>query len=61
MGEASKEFKQGMKEGPKEAEVEGPCPFCEADVAKDSKFCPGCGKPATEIVAAREAQTQKSA
>ena len=61
MGEASKEFKQGMKEGPKEVPVEGPCPFCKADVAKDSKFCPGCGKPAEDIIAARNEQAKKTA
>lgn len=61
MGEASKEFKQGMKHQPTEqAPVEGPCPFCEAEVPKDSKFCPGCGKSADEIVAARSRQAQKS-
>lgn len=54
MGQASKEFKQGMKEASKEApKVEGACPFCEAEVPADSRFCPGCGKPADEIVEAR--------
>jgi TatA/E family protein of Tat protein translocase len=61
MGEASKEFKQGMKDGHKEAEVEGPCPFCKTEVSKDAKFCPGCGKPAEEIVAARADQARKTA
>ena len=51
MGQAGKEFKQGMKEGYKEEPVEGPCPFCETKVPGDSKFCPGCGKSADEIVA----------
>jgi TatA/E family protein of Tat protein translocase len=51
MGQAGKEFKAGMKEGYQEEPVEGACPFCGVDVAADSKFCPGCGKPAAEIVA----------
>jgi TatA/E family protein of Tat protein translocase len=50
MGQAGKEFKSGLKEGYQEQPVEGPCPFCEADVPPDSKFCPGCSKPAAEIV-----------
>lgn len=53
MGQASKEFKTGMKEGYKEEPVEGPCPFCGVEVPSDSKFCPGCAKPASEIVAER--------
>lgn len=62
MGQASKEFKQGMKEGYEHAPVEGPCPHCGTDVPKESKFCPGCGKSADEIVAAKqESETPKSA
>ncbi len=61
MGQASKEFKQGMKEGYKEQPVEGPCPFCSAQVPADSKFCPGCGKSADEIVAEKNNRAQKSA
>jgi sec-independent protein translocase protein TatA len=57
MGQASKEFKTGMKEGYKEVPVEGPCPFCGTEVQKESKFCPGCGKPAEDIVAARAKET----
>lgn len=58
MGQAGKEFKQGLKDGYEEQPVEGPCPFCATDVPADSKFCPGCGKKAAEIVAARgERQT----
>lgn len=53
MGQAGKEFKSGLKEGYKEQPVEGPCPFCEVDVPADSKFCPGCARPADEIVAER--------
>jgi sec-independent protein translocase protein TatA len=63
MGQAGKEFKSGMKEGYKEQPLEGPCPFCQTDVPGESKFCPGCGKSADEIVAekTRIAQTKKPA
>jgi TatA/E family protein of Tat protein translocase len=61
MGQASKEFKAGMKEGAKAPPVEGPCPFCGMDVPGDAKFCPGCSKPADEIVAERARQSPKSA
>ena len=69
MGQAGKEFKEGMKEGYKEQPVEGPCQFCNADVSADSKFCPGCARSAEDIVAeknkrvaaASEAKTKKSA
>ena len=54
MGQAGKEFKSGLKEGYQEEDVEGPCPFCGAAVGAEAKFCPGCGKPATEIVAEKE-------
>lgn len=57
MGQAGKEFKAGMKEGYVAQPIEGPCPFCGVEIAPDSKFCPGCAKPAAEIVAAREAKT----
>lgn len=53
MGQAGKEFKEGLKEGYKEEGVEGPCPFCSAEIAADAKFCPGCGKPAAEVLAKR--------
>lgn len=58
MGQAGKEFKSGLKEGYTETPVEGPCPFCNADVPAEAKFCPSCGKPADEIVAEK---TKKSA
>ena len=61
MGQASKEFKSGLKEGYKAPAVEGPCPFCGVEVPPDAKFCPGCGKDADEIVAARAQQSPKSA
>lgn len=53
MGQASKEFKQGLKEGHKDEPVEGPCPFCGVAVPAEAKFCPGCSKSADEIVAAK--------
>lgn len=61
MGQAGKEFKEGMKEGHQPQPVEGPCPFCGADVPGESKFCPGCAKSADEIVAEKTKQEQKSA
>jgi TatA/E family protein of Tat protein translocase len=54
LGQAGKEFKSGLKEGYSEEAVEGPCPFCETKVPAESKFCPGCGKSAEEIVAEKE-------
>ena len=57
LGQSSKEFKEGLKEGHKAQPVEGPCPFCGVEVPPDSKFCPGCAKSAEDIVAAREKQT----
>ena len=56
MGQAGKEFKAGMKEGYQEQPVEGPCPFCQTEVTPDSKFCPGCGKSADDIVAEKTKQ-----
>ncbi len=53
MGQAGREFKAGLKEGYTEESVEGPCPFCGANVPDDAKFCPGCSKPAAEIVSER--------
>ena len=62
IGQSSKEFREGLKEGYKEEmTAEGPCPFCETNVPADSKFCPGCGKTADEIVAEKAKQTPKSA
>ena len=58
MGQASKEFKQGLKEGHKDEPVEGPCPFCGVAVPPEAKFCPGCSKSAEEIVATK---TKKAA
>lgn len=57
MGQAGKEFREGLKEGYKEQPVEGPCPFCETQVPADSKFCPGCGKSADDIIAERPKKT----
>jgi sec-independent protein translocase protein TatA len=56
MGQAGKEFKEGMKDGYRAEPVEGPCPFCETKVAAESKFCPGCGKSADDIVAEKARQ-----
>ena len=61
MGQAGKEFKEGFKEGHQEQPVEGPCPFCSVDVPADSKFCPGCGKSSTEIVAEKTKQAEAKA
>ena len=61
MGQAGKEFKDGMKEGYKEQPVEGPCPFCGVQVPAESKFCPGCARSAEDIVAEKGKQAQKSA
>ncbi len=60
MGQAGKEFKQGLKEGHVEQPVEGPCPFCGAEVPAASKFCPGCARSSEEIVA-EKAKQPKSA
>jgi sec-independent protein translocase protein TatA len=51
MGQAGKEFKEGFRQGTKDQPLEGPCPFCGANVESDAKFCAGCGKSADEIVA----------
>jgi sec-independent protein translocase protein TatA len=59
MGQASKEFKSGLKEGYKEEPVEGPCPFCGVSVPDDAKFCPGCGKSAEDIVAEKTKAVDK--
>ena len=60
MGASAQEFKKGLKEGYKEESPEGPCPFCGTQIAADAKFCPGCGKSAEEVVAAK-AKEQKTA
>ena len=57
MGQAGKEFKEGLKEGYAEEPLEGPCPFCGVEVPAESKFCPGCGKKADEIVAEKARKT----
>jgi sec-independent protein translocase protein TatA len=51
MGQSKREFEAGLKEDDKGPRVEGPCPFCSADVSKGSKFCPQCGKSASDIIA----------
>lgn len=59
VGQAGKEFKQGLKEGAVDHPVEGPCPFCSATVPAEAKFCPGCGKEAEEIVAEKSRRSPK--
>lgn len=61
MGQAGREFKHGLKEGYEDDDVEGPCPFCATEVPADSKFCPGCAKPAAEIAAKRAERPAKTA
>jgi sec-independent protein translocase protein TatA len=61
LGQASKEFKVGIKEGYQEQPAEGPCPFCATEVPADAKFCPGCAKSAADIVAEKQRQAQKPA
>lgn len=62
VGQSVKELKQGMKEGfDDEPPVEGPCPFCDAAVPAEAKFCPGCSKSAAEIVAEKEKRAAKPA
>jgi sec-independent protein translocase protein TatA len=55
-GQASKEFKVGMKEGYQEQPAEGPCPFCSVEVPPEAKFCPGCGRSTTDIVLEKQRQ-----
>ncbi len=61
VGQASKEFKEGMKEGYREQPAEGPCPFCGTQVPEGAKFCPGCAKSASEIVVEKQRQAQNPA
>ena len=61
IGQSSKEFKEGLKEGYQEQPVEGPCPFCGVDVPAESKFCPGCAKSAADIVAKKGEKEKKPA
>ena len=60
MGQAGKEFKAGLKEGYQAEPVEGPCPFCGAEVPAEAKFCPGCSKPADDIIAERAKQPKSA-
>jgi sec-independent protein translocase protein TatA len=62
IGQAGKEFKEGVKEGAVDApSVAGPCPFCSVEVPADAKFCPGCAKSESEILAERARLEQRSA
>jgi sec-independent protein translocase protein TatA len=56
MGQSAKEFKQGLKEGAEDEPIEGPCPFCDTNVAADARFCQGCGRSGEEIAAAKKDQ-----
>lgn len=60
MGQAGKEFKEGLKEGYQEQPVEGPCPFCGVAVPPESKFCPGCARPAEDIITEKTKQAAKA-
>lgn len=44
MGQASKEFKSGLKEGARD-DATG-CQSCGQPLASDAKFCPACGAEA---------------
>lgn len=66
MGQAGKEFKEGIREGNTEgsngsADIAGPCPFCDADVPATAKFCPGCARSGEAIVAERVAKAPQTA
>ncbi len=61
MGQASKEFRKGIRDGSEEkASVEGPCPFCGTEVPAGSEFCPGCAKSSSDIRAERAKKDQAS-
>lgn len=61
LGQATNEFKKGQREGTVEAApIEGPCPFCGVEIPSDAKFCPGCAKDASEVVAERSKQDSRS-
>ena len=51
IGQAGKELRTGFREDAAPRSVAGACPFCAADVPEASRFCPGCGKSADDIVA----------
>lgn len=61
VGQASKEFRKGVRDGGEtKVPVEGPCPFCKAEIPADSKFCPGCARSSDEVVAERAKQGSRS-
>jgi len=64
MGQAGKEFKAGLKEGAdsdNNAAIEGPCPFCDAHIPSESKFCPGCARSSEAVVAERVSRAPQTA
>ncbi|MCA1701935.1 MAG: twin-arginine translocase TatA/TatE family subunit [Actinobacteria bacterium] len=62
IGQAGKEFKEGVKEGAVDGpNVAGPCPFCSVEIPQGAKFCPGCAKSEEEIVAERTRLQQRTA
>ena len=60
LGQASSEFKTGLKQGAVE-DVTGPCPFCSTVVPPEAKFCPGCSKSQDDMKAGRAKTTPSPA
>jgi len=62
MGQAGKEFKEGMRDGAREeAPVQGPCPFCATEIPAEASFCPGCARSKEEVIVQRAAAVSRSA
>ncbi len=60
VGQASKEFKSGLKEGDTVALQAGPCPFCATEMPAGSQFCPGCARSSMDIAAERTRRQVKA-